>query len=101
MHVGEIWCTGWEDPSLGTVMKEHRRGRVGRAVRHRNSLSRPSSPTSMKNKGPRRSVHASGILFIPGYIVNSDSDFLMTLKQRHYLMYCPECLQFYVLSECV
>lgn len=101
MHVGEIWCTGWEDPSLRTVMKEHRRGRVGRAMLHRNSLSRPSLPTSMKNKGCHRSMHKFGILFIPGHIINSDSEFLMTLKQRHCLMYCLECLQFYVLSECV
>lgn len=101
MHVGEIWCTGWENPSLGTVMKEHRRGRVGRAVLHRNSLSRPSSSTSMKNKGPHISVHKSGILFIPGHFINGNSSFLMTLKERHYLMYYAECLQFYVLSECV
>lgn len=101
MHVGEIWCTGWENPSLGMVMKEHRRGRVGRAVLHRNSLSpTPSSPTSMKNKGPHRSVHKSGILLIPGHFINSNSSFLMTLKQRHYLMYFTKCLQFYVLSEC-
>lgn len=99
MHVGEIWCTGWENPSLGMVMKEHRRGRRGRAVLHRNSLSRPSSPTSMKNKGPHRAVHKSGIPFIPGHFINSNSSFLMTLKQRHCLMHCAECWRFYVLSE--
>lgn len=94
-------ATGWVNPSLGTVMKEHRRGRVGRAVLHRNSLSRPSSPTSMRNKGPHRPMQKSGIPFIPVHFIDSNSSFLITLKERHCLMYCIECLQFYVLSECV
>lgn len=91
MHVGEIWCTGWENPSLGMVMKERRRGvrgRRGRVVLHHNSLSKPSSPTSMKKTGPHWRVRESGVPFTPTLHLFNDFE-----TDRHLLMDSAKCLQ--------
>lgn len=96
MHVAEIWCTGWENPSLGMVMKE----RGGRGTRTRTGCAasqffvqtfvtnvHEEDGASLVPAWNQGSVHSRTLFFNSNFALN---DFK---ANRHFLVDSSKCLQ--------